>query len=186
MGIFDFFKKKKEPDYDPSNIKITDLQKGFVLEYDLKTWVVSESYEYDWGDHFFTREYKLDSGDESIYLHVEYDDELYLSVTKKIKLLMIDEDLPDYIVEHQHPPKKITYKGTTFYFDEESPGYFRNMSSSAENWSELISWDYYDETDKHILNIEQWGDREFDAAVGNVVQEFEFSNILPGENQNQN
>lgn len=180
MGLFDFFKKKEKPSYDPTNIKITDLQKGFVVEYDLKTWVVKEAYEYDWGDNYFTREYKLDSGDDVIYLHVEYDDELYLSVTKKIKLLSIDEDLPEQIEKNERPPKKILYKNKTFYLDEESPGYFKDLSDPAKDWVELISWDYYDEEDKEIINIEQWGDREFDAAYGQVIKEYEISNILPG------
>ena len=41
MGIFDVFKKDKGPDYDPTNIKITDVRPGFILEYDLKTWEVA-------------------------------------------------------------------------------------------------------------------------------------------------
>ncbi|MFO7863967.1 MAG: hypothetical protein R6U85_08220 [Salinivirgaceae bacterium] len=49
MGLFDLFKSKKS-DYDVTNMKITDLKKGFVFEYDLKTWLVDEEYKYDWGD----------------------------------------------------------------------------------------------------------------------------------------
>ena len=183
MGLFDFFKKKGGSHYDPTNIKISDLQEGFVLEYDLKTWVVKEVYEYDWGDSYFTREYKLDSGDEVVYLHSEYDDELFLTVTKKVKILSIDEDLPDHIVEHERPPKKITYNGKIFYMDSESPGYFKNLSDQSKDWIEMISWDYYDDEDKEVINIEQWGEREFDAAYGKVVKEFEFSNILPGSKE---
>ena len=49
MGLFDKFKKKKEPKYDPSNIKVTDIAQGFVFEYNMSTWEVKNEYEYDWG-----------------------------------------------------------------------------------------------------------------------------------------
>ena len=182
MGLFDFFKsKKEEPHYDPTNISIRDLQKGFIFEYDLKTWVVNEVYEYDWGDNYFSREFKIDSGEEVSYLHMEEDDELELSITQKVKVLTIDENLPEYINDHQKPPKTLTYKGIKFYLDSENPGYFRSISDESKDWIEMISWEYYDEEDKHLISIEQWGEREFDAAYGVTVEEYEFSNILPAE-----
>jgi len=181
MGLFDFFKKKEKNTYDPTNITLMDLQKGFVLEYDLKTWVVQEVYEYDWGDNYFSREYKMDSGDDTFFLHVEKDDELFLTITKKIKVTMIDEDLPEYLEEHEKAPKKIHYKNKTYYLDgNENPGYFKDLSDPKKDWVEFISWDYYDENDDEYIGIEQWGEREFEASAGQVVKEFEFSNILPG------
>ena len=44
---------------------------------------------------------------------------------------------------------------------------------------ELIYWDYTDETGEKLLTIEQWGETEFEAAVGKTVQAYEFRNILP-------
>ena len=83
MGLFNFRKKKNSgPDYDPNNIKITDLQAGFLLDYDLKTWKLTEMYEYDWGNSYFTREFLLDAGDDQVYLHVDPNDDMFLTVTK--------------------------------------------------------------------------------------------------------
>ena len=45
--MLNFFKKKKEPEYDITNITIHDLDFGFILDYDLKSWVVKEVYEYE-------------------------------------------------------------------------------------------------------------------------------------------
>lgn len=181
MGIFGIFKKKKGPDYDPSDVKITDLRRGFILEYDLKTWEVKEEYEYDWGGNYFTREFKLDSGDDIIYLHMDENDELSLSVTRKVKIRSVDEDLPEYIIKHQEAPKKIHYDGMDFFLDKESPGYFSDDPENDDSWIELISWEYYDSNEEYILAVEQWGDKEFVAAFGRVVKAFEFSNIIPGE-----
>lgn len=180
MGIFDFLKKDKEPDYDPNDIRVTDLRAGFILDYDLKSWQVKEAYEYDWGDQYFTREFLLDSGDEVVYLHIDDNEELELSICKKIKIRAVDTDLPEYILEHEQPPKKIVFEGKEYYLDRESPGYFSDEPENEASWTELISWDYYDKEETNLITIEQWGDKEFAAACGKVVKEYEISNILPG------
>lgn len=182
MGLFDRFKKEKEPDYDPGNITVKDLDVGFIFEYDLKTWEVKEAYDYDWGNNFFTKEYKISDGNETLYLEVEEDDELELSVSKKVKVLLIDEDLPETIEKEKRPPKKLIYEGVTYYRDEESPGYFRNTrddENDDRSWSELIAWSYYDEEDEKVLTIEQWGEHEFQASVGRYIELYEISSILP-------
>ena len=180
MGIFDVFKKKdKKPEYDPTNISVLDLQKGFVFEYDLKTWVVKAAYDYDWGNNFFSREYKIDNGEQQFFLSVENDDELSLSISKKIKIRLLDENIPEYISKNEKPPATLIYKNKKYYLDEENPGYFKDVENKTDNWAELISWTYYDEEDENIITIEQWGDDEFDASAGKVIKEFEISNILP-------
>ena len=183
MGLFDAFKKKgKEPSYDPTNISIKDLDEGFIFEYDLKTWKVEEAYEYDWGSNYFSKEFKISDGNEVVFLEVEEDDELEVSIHNKVKVPVIDPDLPDRMVKKGKPPKQLEYKGVTYYRDEESPGYFRNMKDDAEkddSWSEFISWSFYDESEEKILTIEQWGERQFEASQGQYIKPYEVSNILP-------
>ncbi len=183
MGLLDAFKKKeeKELDYDPLDIKITDLKKGYFVEYDLATWEVTAVYRYDWGDNHITYEYQLKSDNDTCYLHIDYDDEMELTVSKKIKLRHIDEDLEDVILEEERPPKKIKYNGKTFYREGESPGYFNEFSEDTSTWIEFISWEYYDDDEEEFINIEQWEDEEFAAAIGKVVNEIDFSNIVPAQ-----
>lgn len=184
MGIFDFLKKdKNKAGYDPLNVKVTDLKTGFLFDYDLATWEVIESYEYDWGNNFFSWEYKVQSSDKIRFLEVEEDDELRIVMYTPIKIRAIDEDLPEYIQKHDYPPKSLTYKGTKFLKDEENPGYFRKMDEKDSPWAEVISWEYADENDEQILAVEQWGEREFEAAIGKLVPTYEISNIIPAESQ---
>ncbi|MBI9069993.1 MAG: DUF4178 domain-containing protein [Melioribacteraceae bacterium] len=182
MGLFDFFKKDETPGYDPANIKITDLDKGFIFEYDLKNWVVEEVYQYDWGSNYKTKEFKVNSGDEIMFLSVDDDDEIFITISEKIKPRVLKDDLPEYINENDKPPKKLEYKNIKFLYDEESYGYFKQLHTNAEEDAKVISWDYFDDDDKYILNIEQWGDEDFEASFGKVVKEFEISNILPNAN----
>lgn len=185
MGLFDFlFKsKKKTPSYDVTNMKISDIREGFVIDYDLKSWIVKEEYEYDWGNNLFTYEYKLDSGDDTIYLTIEDDDDLSLYVMRKVKVRSIDQNLPEHIEKNQSPPSKLQYNGKTFLKDNERPGYYSNLTKK-EDATEFVAWDYYCETDEdETITIEQWGEREFEASHGHKVAEHSFSSILPGDKE---
>ncbi|BDD08426.1 hypothetical protein FUAX_08580 [Fulvitalea axinellae] len=182
MGLFDFFKKKEEePSYDPTNLKLIDLREGFILDYDMQSWEVVKAFEYDWGNDYFTLELRLDNGTDSLHLAVDDNDGMELTLTKDVKVRHLDEDLPEYIVEHETAPKKLVYEGTVYYLDEESAGYCKEITAPDNAWQELINWDYYDKTEKKHLSVTQWGDREFECAVGRVAKEFEFSNIIPGK-----
>lgn len=176
---FNFFKKKKEPDYDPLNIRVTDLKLGFIFEYDLKSWEVLEEYTYDWGDNYFSKEFKISSGADIMFLSVDEDDIIELTLQKKIKLSSIDGDIEGEIIKHKMPPKKIIYKGVDYYRDSESPGYFK-VEHTEKDWLEFISWNYYNEEEDRVLTIEQWDDREFEASYGKVIKEYEISGITPG------
>ena len=182
MGLFDglFGKKEKKEEIDPLNIKLTQLKKGYIIDYDLSSWEVKEVYNYDWGDEFFTREYKIFNGRDTRFLHVEEDDELELQLTEKIKPTTLDPDIPDQISRTGQPPKKILFKGTEYRLEGESPGYF-NEEGKPDQWAEHISWTYYDEDETQLLNIEQWGEREFEASIGKVIKAFEISNITPAK-----
>jgi len=178
MAFFDFLKKKK-PEYDATNIRVTDLNKNFLFDYDLSTWIVKSVYEYDWGDNCFTKEFKIENENETSFLHIEEDDELIITISKKVRLTTIGEDLPNYIVDKNTPPSNISFNGINYILEEECPGYFNDQDHPKEQWTELISWDYIDKSGKNVLNIEQWGEKEFDASHGQIIEEFEISNIYP-------
>lgn len=181
MGLFDFF-KKKESHYDSTNIRVQDLDVGFVFEYDLSTWIVEAIFEYDWGDNYFTREFKVSNGNETCFLGLEEDDGVQLSLMKKKKIRAIASDLPETLMNNQKPPKKISFDGVDYYLEKESAGYFHDITK-GDNWEEFRSWDFEDEEGKHLLCIEQWDEKEFEASIGISVKEFEISNILPAEDK---
>lgn len=179
MGLFDFLKKDK-PSYDPNNISILDLEKGFVFEYDLRNWQVVESASYDWGQGLFSREFKITDGKDNYFLAVDNEDGLFLTLTKKIMVRKLRDDLPDYIDLNETPPSRLTFYGVEYILGEESPGYYKEGSPDDKgDWEEFISWDYFDDNEEKYINIEQWSERDFEAYIGKVIKPFEISNILP-------
>jgi len=178
MGIFDRF-KKKESAYDATNIRVVDLDKNFVFDYDLSTWQVTAVYEYDWGDNYFTKEFRIENEKETAFLNIDNDDEMVISISQKERVVNIDENLPDIIYKNQSPPSKIEFKGKTFILEGESPGYLNDWNDDKNNWVEFISWDYIDKSGEFVLCIEQWEERKFEASFGKIIKEFEISNIYP-------
>lgn len=178
--MFNWFKKKKKeeykPNFDPSDLSVSKLKKGAFLDYNLETWQVTAQYEYDWGNEYFTDEFQLKNIDQVYYLYLQEDDELQCQWLQKINPRQIDPQLTQHIKTHDVPPSEILYEGTRYFRGRESVGYFRNIEN--DNWEEFIVWVYYDEKDEKVMHIERWDEDEFEATVGIILKEYEFSNII--------
>lgn len=179
MGLFDFLKKKEEPTYDVTDMKVTDLAQGFILEYDLKSWVVKEVYQYDWGKNIFSKEYMIDAGDEVAYLSVAEEGELSLTISKNIKIQKLGDGIRENISRTDKAPETIIYNTEMYFLDEDSAGHFNDITKGTDDWEELVSYDYLNEEETKCLSITQWDERNFEASAGVVIKEYEISNIVP-------
>lgn len=178
--MFDFFKKKREPSYDVTNLGLQDLDFDFIFDYDMKSWVIKEVYEYDWSNNNFSHEYKIDSGDEVAFLSIEDSSDLVITLTKAIKIRKIDEDIAKMVTDSKKAPQQLHFEGETFYMSSESAGYFRDCGKKTEDWEELFSWEYFNENEDKIISITQWDEHTFDAFAGIVLAPHQISNIIPG------
>jgi hypothetical protein len=173
------FKKKDEgPEFDPlKDLTLSGLKPGYVLDYDLKTWQVTAQhrYEYD-GDP--TDEWELTCADDVVYLEREEDDGVTWTLTRKVGANAIEENLRSHMKDNDDPPETLTFQGTEYEADSSDVGQF--FKDGEGEGQEFISWSYVDESEKKVLFVEQWGDNDYDVAAGEVVEEFQFSDILPG------
>ena len=183
MAWFDFFKKKKQYDYDPTTMQVTDLDVGFLLDYDLSHWMVKEVLTYDWGDQCFSKTYRIENEQKTLFLCVETEAGLELSIYEKLPKGVLDTDIVSYYQEHQKLPNMVVCKGQTFRLQETCPGHMqsRTQKGDAENWQPVMCNDYESSTTSKLLSIEQWGDLEFEISRGKTIKEFEISNIVPSE-----
>lgn len=174
-----FKKKKEEPEaLDPLSVTLSDLKKGYVLDYDLKTWQVTAQHYYDYeGDR--VDEWELTCGDDMAYLERAEDDSISWVLTRKIPLSDIEGDIRGYMRDHDNedPPDEVRCQGVMFYGISSAVGSFYKDGGDEEQ--EFIIWNYLDESEEHTLSIEQWAEDAFEAAVGEFVEEYQFSNILP-------
>jgi hypothetical protein len=178
-----FKKKQEEESLDPlSDLSLSRLKPGYVLDYDLKTWQVTAHNRYDY-DGDWADEWELTCAAGVLYLEREVDDEETWAVYRKIDLDEIQEDVRAAIMEDDDPPNHVTAGGVTYEAESSDAGYFHRGGEKATGGSgkEFVNWSYADESEKKLLVIEQWGENDFAASVGEVVTPFQFSDILPGK-----
>lgn len=180
MGLMDFFKKDRKEAFDPlRDLELSKLRVGYYVDYDMKTWEVKAYRKYDFGEGYISEEWELLSGRAKWFLERSENDEVEWTFSRKIPMGAIEGDVRKHIIEHDDPPEQIVYDGKTYYLDEAGPG--RMFEGDDPVGKEFIYWDFIDEEDEQFVTIEQWGETEFEAAAGYYVEEYQFSNILPGE-----
>ncbi len=178
MGILDWlFGKKEKPSFDPTNVKLEDLQPGWLVDFDLKAWEVVARHTYDMGDGFKMIEWELKSGNDVLYLCREEDDGVYWTLMKKVPLGAIDPNLKKHIMQYNDPPSTLSYGGYTF--EMVSYGGAKFLKNGKPPEVPFLYWEYESTDGSKVITIEQWGDTEFEASVGEYVEEYKFSNILP-------
>ncbi len=174
-----FGKKKKEEPLDPfQDMVLSKLKVGYLVDYDLKTWEVTEYNMYDWDDGDYSYEWELTSGNEIIYLEREEDDEVEWVVSKRISFKSLGPGLSTHIKQNEDPPHELEYDGVAYYLEDGSGGYF--CKGGGKQRIEFLYWEFLDESEEKVLTIEQWGEDKFEASVGFYVEEYQFTNILPG------
>lgn len=180
MSIFDAFKSKPaEDDFDPLNLSLKNLKPGYFFDYDMKTWQVTAYHRYDYGDGVTGKEWEIQADGKTLFLGYVADEEVYWTLSKKLPLGAIEGDVAAHILQHEDPPKQILVKGKRFYADESGSAYFfKNGRGPAVGF---ITWDYIDDDDENFVTIEQWGEEDFEAWEGTYVEEYQFSDILPGD-----
>ena len=183
MGWRDLFGSKKDEDqFDPlRDLELSKLREGFLVDYDMKTWSVTGYNRYDFGEGYKTDEWELTASDETRYLERSKDDAVEWTLSKKIPIGAIEGNVRQHIIDHEDPPEQIVYNGKTYYLDESGSGHFYEGGKGPSQ--PFVYWDFIDKEDEHFVSIEQWGETEFEAAAGHYVEEYQFTNILPGEAQ---
>lgn len=182
MGLLDMFRGKKDngPEIDPlADLVLAKLRVGYLVDYDLETWEVTAHNLYRWNGGGTTEEWELTLGRKKRYLELSEDDGPCWTLARKMPIGKVGSEVRDHILKHEDPPDEVTVEGTTYYLDASDGGYF--YPGSQDSGEPLIKWELVDEDDEAFLTLEQWGETEFEAALGVYVEEYQFTSILPGQ-----
>jgi len=172
--IMSFFTKEKK---DRTAIGLKDMLTGDMVDYDMKTWEVISRNRYDWGGED-SYEWQLRSSDDMFYLEFGDEEEYEFSISRKIDINELDSEIFKEISSTDEAPEEIKYKDTKFYLSEISSGYF--YEGCKGEGEPFVAYDYTSEDGNSYLTIEQWGERSFEASIGKDVEDYQFTNFLPG------
>jgi len=160
---------------DKIDYEVLDLEIGYILDYDLKSWEVTDKAVYTWENGVTDYEYTIKDGTSTAYLYLEastgrlsmYTDGKINEMWPQGKVIMRQgEDLIN---------EEIKFGGNTYYFYAEAAARVKNKSESYM----LENWLFLDASEKEILSFNLYEDRSMDAFKGIYLNSFEISNILP-------
>ncbi len=152
------FKSNKGPSSVDYTVK--DIKKGFIVEYDLKSWEAIEEYEYDWGGNYKGKEWTLFDGKNELYLYYASFPSEEISVSTRTSF---------------------AYGGKQWSIVDESPGLMINTDTNEEQ--EIVSWTFDDSNETEFITIVRNGEKSCDAYKGKYIKNYEVSNILPRESE---
>jgi hypothetical protein len=156
------------------------MRQGYLVDYDLKTWEVTGFNTYDY-EGYTTREWELRCGGELRFLErAEEDGQVEWTLTRRIQINQIEEKVIDIILEHDDPPEDIHFEGRSYAAVESSAGLMRRGGEGEGR--EFVSWSYEAGEDR-VLFIVQWGERDFVAYEGAYAEDYQFTDILPGNQE---
>ncbi len=166
MGLMDKLLGRHKPKVQKRTLN--NLHTGDVIAYNLIDYTVVGLIKYEDSGYRWVA-YQLEGENERIWLAVEQDDSLELSIFRPIKL-----DLGD------RPPNRLNYDHKTFYLDEAGTAIITEVHGEAGAilGQEVKYWEYEDEQEDYALSIEMWGG-DLEASYGYYIHEREL-NILAG------
>lgn len=185
MAFKKWFGKKEEEGnfFDPtSDYTLATMRVGYLVDFEGETFEVTGYSTFDY-DGYPTEEWVLTSSDKVCYLEREDDDgEIHWTFTLNISIADIDGDVAVSIMESEDSPETLTYNGDTYNLTDSGAGLYKENGEGPGE--EFISWAYREDSERLVLVVTQWGERDFKAAAGMVVNEYEFTNILPKASRN--
>ena len=163
---------------NPIDITLNDLQKGYILNYDNKTWETIYQTQYDWKNGETDTLYSLTNGYlDSMLLYIQK--RMGVSVIwieQKVDLFQLESaNLTRY--EFKNLPSKMNFDGINFLKKSIYNGnQFAAHSQMGANTEQCF---FISEDQTHSLRLVKQLESTLIGFVGNHAKEYEFSNILP-------
>ncbi len=168
---------------DLTDIRLDSMRMSDLVDYDLKTWEVTGQCVYDY-EGFPGQEWQLTSGEDVRFLErSEEDGKTEWTLTRSIAVDDIEQDVIAAISADRDPPDTIHFDSRAYEATESDSGVQRDVdrdgSTSASEERTFVNWCYAAE-DGRVLFVVQWGEQRFTAYEGEYVEEYSFTDILPG------
>jgi len=175
--------KDSDEDVDGlADMRLDSMRMGDLVDYDLKTWEVTALSVYDY-DGFPTREWQLTAGDEVRFLEREEDDgKIGWTLTRGISIEDLPQDITATLRADQDPPQTIGFDSRQYEAVESTSGVQHDVDADGTatgEGREFVSWNF-ETQDGRLLFLVQWSEQRIAAYEGEYVEEYSFTDILPG------
>ncbi|MEN7546640.1 DUF4178 domain-containing protein [Rapidithrix thailandica] len=172
--------KEMDFSYDPANLSVENLETGYLVDYDLKTWQVAQHEQYDWNETASEKVVTLVHETETLILHLckEYNFTV-IQRMDPLSIHAIQNGLEQKLLKGIMPDNILTVKDRLFYRDTRMEGWYFNLSKNKKA-QKVTLWEYFDESRKQHLRIEVRG-KNVKAWTGVQLSVYEFDEVLPNK-----
>lgn len=157
------------------DFEVPDLKKGFILDYDFRSWEVEDVVVYTWDNGVKDYEYNITDGKEKKYLNYETVGE-HLSIYWEANMNDVWSEARRKIRKNEDiTESEFEYKGNTYYYSGEGTAKVKN---SVETYH-MQNWLFRNDTDDTLISFNKYEDNSMEVYVGKKLKKHEVSNILP-------
>ncbi|MCA1944480.1 MAG: DUF4178 domain-containing protein [Desulfovibrio sp.] len=165
-----------------AGMALATLLPGDTLEYALATWRVTALHRYDFKE-YQAREWQLESAAGTRWLGQEEGDEAYWSLSQPLPLTALGTaqraSIRARIRKTGDPPDTLEHGGQRYLLEDMAAGHW--YKDCQDPPQPFLRWHYVREDGEQFLTMTQWGEDEFEAAAGQQVHPWQFTNLTPGE-----
>ena len=174
-------KKKRKGMGEPPvrDYTLQTMAVGYLVDYDMETWQVVEYSVYDYEGGFSTEEWVLRASNDDIRFlerSVEHTKN-YWTLSETLSFDIIEEEAIAILQSEDEELNEFTIDGEIFRLTESGHGRAR---VDGEGQGRHFVAHSFEGPEGAVLFVMQWGERDFDLAGGAYVEEYQFTNILPG------
>ncbi len=115
-------------------------------------------------------EFECDKGDDKVWIDMEEDDELELSVClRKLKLRDIGISKEDLVKMDDDEDGSFDFEGNKYWLEDSDKAVFYRHSDdkNAENY---YYWDFEAESGNKFLGVEKWSDGSYDISYSETIK----------------
>lgn len=177
----------KEPEADPLSLNVSNLQKDYLVDYDLKTWKVKDMRLLYWtegtkeNEHEVERYVELEEGKEEKVIHVDRDRPAHqVPLSAPVNVFTIDKSFEKHLTGNSfNAPTSLEYKDQTFFRETQKKGF--NIDPEDKSYDIIESYNYLNEKRDEQLRIDFWGGDKVECYYGKFEKIIMFDNVLPVE-----
>ena len=170
-------KKSAEDEPDPlADFVLAKLKVGYLVDYDLQTWRVTGYSRYRFSGIDDIEEWELTAGTASSATWSAP------ATPGRSRTRSPSATSPATCGGTSSTtrirPRPSSSRGAAYRLDASYAGHLLPDGNGAPE--PVIRWEFVDEAETGFVGVEQWGETEFTAAAGSVVEDYQFTHILPG------
>lgn len=172
-------KEQKVEDFTPyskDELRIENVGSGGVIHLtnigqdmeDFDVNIIAKHVYREGGDMWY--ELEGDRGTEKVWIELEEDDELEISITlKKLKLSDINISKSDLQRIDDKESGQIIYEGQKYSYDDSGSAVFLRYGEE-KNKEKFYYWDFEAEDGKHFIGVERWENNSYDVSYSEAIK----------------